>query len=1499
MVTSDKQIHMYQFFLSGSGVAEVERGEMEESSADESTSCNEASQNSTDLTLSNSASDIATESSDDAASSGSSQSSQDPSQRESKDNREKAGGKSYYCAKCNINIKSWSMFRRHRIRCRMGDTVPPFPTDPITYPNLPVSPELENIYREHWGSIRSHYFHGRIQRMYNLRWNLDSITPDWEEALYLIFRMQRFKFKINLSNSLILQHSKTRVTDFYHSSINNHALFEMPFTIESLQDMDLFIDKIKEIDHFQAALAKRPNTEWDIIDIPSTSVYIWPITPFPLGCPQIDIPQHIKNNHYIYTLTQNRNKTFDDFLCFFRCLALLQPGSNQHNIEMRTKAAFQKYQAANPNMSIPFRGVTVDEMEALEELFQVQIHIFQYENIDEDDDHNDKDDDDDDNDDDDDDDDDDDIPPMFLIRRSEKNFIDCLNILKVKEHFCYLKDVRYAARSFSCQECRTLFVAHHLLMNHKCLGAKGQKEIYPGGVYLPGQTTIEKLVENGLPIQRNFVFPYRITYDFESYFDSTQCEDKGEKTKVLNRHVPLSVSVASNVPGYEAPKCFISTGNPQKLIDEFITHVEEISMQSRDLLRSELDDVFIELEDRVEELSQFDDLADPDIPRQAETHYDHPTHLKNILNSYISTIPLVGFNSGRYDLNCIKPYLFRRLTTPQNPKVINEENTKVEKKKKNKKKNKKKKNKDDDDSSGLYIDYILKCGNNYKAIATNKFIMLDIKHYLAPGYSYAQYLAAYKIEETKGYFPYEYMDGIHRLEETSLPSHESFFSQLKQANITEEEYEYCQSIWQNQNMQSLRDFLIWYNNKDVVPFLEAIDKQSRFYQSLQLDMLKDGIGIPSLTLKYLFSTLPSQTYFSLFSERYSPIHTLFRQNLVGGPSIIYHRFHEAGVTHLRKENGKLVQAILGYDANALYLGCIAGDMPTRTPTIYQAPDFKPRSQNFYTLSHEFLSYMSCEHGVDIISKFTSKERRVGGRLVDGYCPATNTVYQFHGCYFHGHKNCPKLRNHPTQFNDRRKKSFDDLYQDTLDFSKKLREKIGVNLYEEWECEWEMKKKTDPKIQEFLAQHFSHCQKNTFYGLNESRIEHLIRKGTLFGAVLCSIEVPPDDEELRDKFSEFTPIFKNIEVGREHLGPFMYDYCLQNDLLRQPRRTLVGSYKGDNILLSTPLLQWYLEKGLKLKEITLVIQFVPEKCFASFADKVSNARRAGDKDKSQSIISDSMKLIGNSSYGRLITNVAKFSTVDYVNDEKTARESINDSAFKSLKELESDLFEIEKRKKIVTWNLPNHVGFFVYQEAKRRMLSFYYDCIDYYIDRQDFEACQMDTDSFYLALSKPTLEQAVKPELRKEFFENMHVWFPTESCNKHRQLFVNTKLANQQWVPFPCCIEAHAFHIRTPGLFKLEFSGLGIVSLCSKTYFCYSDTTEKISCKGLQKSLNRLTKADFKKVLETRKSGVGQNISFRAKGSGMSTVSQTKAGLSFLYIKRNVLADGCRTAPLEI
>ena len=133
-------------------------------------------------------------------------------------------------------------------------------------------------------------------------------------------------------------------------------------------------------------------------------------------------------------------------------------------------------------------------------------------------------------------------------------------------------------------------------------------------------------------------------------------------------------------------------------------------------------------------------------------------------------------------------------------------------------------------------------------------------------------------------------------------------------------------------------------------------------------------------------------------------------------------------------------------------------------------------------------------------------------------------------------------------------------------------------------------------------------------------------GELFGLVQCDIEVP---EHLKSYFSELTPIFKNVEVGREHISSHMKDYCIDNKLLTQPRRTLIGSYFGKAILLSTPLLAWYLDHGLIVTDIQQVVEYEPQTCFKDFADSVTSARREGARNTESSILVDTFKLLGNS------------------------------------------------------------------------------------------------------------------------------------------------------------------------------------------------------------------------------------------------------------------------------
>ena len=61
-----------------------------------------------------------------------------------------------------------------------------------------------------------------------------------------------------------------------------------------------------------------------------------------------------------------------------------------------------------------------------------------------------------------------------------------------------------------------------------------------------------------------------------------------------------------------------------------------------------------------------------------------------------------------------------------------------------------------------------------------------------------------------------------------------------------------------------------------------------------------------------------------------------------------------------------------------------------------------------------------------------------------------------------------------------------------------------------------------------------------------------------------------------------------------------------------------------------------------------------------------------------------------------------------------------------------------------------IGIAVYSLAKLRMLQFHYDCLDKYIDRSDYEMCEMDTDSSYFAISGSSFESLIKSELKEEY-----------------------------------------------------------------------------------------------------------------------------------------------------
>ena len=116
-----------------------------------------------------------------------------------------------------------------------------------------------------------------------------------------------------------------------------------------------------------------------------------------------------------------------------------------------------------------------------------------------------------------------------------------------------------------------------------------------------------------------------------------------------------------------------------------------------------------------------------------------------------------------------------------------------------------------------------------------------------------------------------------------------------------EKYIQLHEIWRENNMTTFRDWVIYYNNLDVEPFVEALEKMRRFYMNKQIDVFKQTISVPGIARILLFrSAREANASFSIFDNKNKDLYHTIKKNIVGGPSIIFHRHQKAGKSKIRK-----------------------------------------------------------------------------------------------------------------------------------------------------------------------------------------------------------------------------------------------------------------------------------------------------------------------------------------------------------------------------------------------------------------------------------------------------------------------------------------------------------------------------------------------------------------------------------------------------------------------
>ena len=342
-----------------------------------------------------------------------------------------------------------------------------------------------------------------------------------------------------------------------------------------------------------------------------------------------------------------------------------------------------------------------------------------------------------------------------------------------------------------------------------------------------------------------------------------------------------------------------------------------------------------------------------------------------------------------------------------------------------------------------------------------------------------------------------------------------------------------------------------------------------------------------------------------------------------------------------------------------------------------------------------------------------------------------------------------------------------------------------------------------------------------------------------------------------------------------------------------QETLIQTYHGDDLLLMTPIVQFYLENGLEISNITHFVQYIPGRGLAPFVEKVVSMRVAAtyENDDAKQLTA---KLFGNSGYGKCAEKVEKHTSTSLFPPDQNIAKILKRALYKDHvviqnEEGEAGATEVTCDKKIIEDDKPVHIGVAILQWSKLLFLRFMFYLYNH-LEPGSFRSVYADTDSMCLALTRSRnvlndseeekhralFDPIVRPEMRESWETTWKNWF---------------------------CTTTEVEDIRKPGKLKCEFLFRRgrFCALSPKTYFAYNadEEDQKTGYKGIcHAEAKKLTLNSYLECLYGSKSTEVENRGFKLnKNKQLVYYEQVKRGLNNIFCKFRVQNDHITCTPL--
>ena len=155
-----------------------------------------------------------------------------------------------------------------------------------------------------------------------------------------------------------------------------------------------------------------------------------------------------------------------------------------------------------------------------------------------------------------------------------------MKLLRFKNHIIFdTNDIDKFLKCFRCPSCDCFFNRSDNFNRHLLTYKDRVRHIYPKSAYILRETILEKLDGVKIPyLEHQKLFSNVAVFDFESICLPTEELKATETTTWTAKHVPISVSISSNL---QDDPIFLCEKDPEFLITAFVSCLELLAEKSK------------------------------------------------------------------------------------------------------------------------------------------------------------------------------------------------------------------------------------------------------------------------------------------------------------------------------------------------------------------------------------------------------------------------------------------------------------------------------------------------------------------------------------------------------------------------------------------------------------------------------------------------------------------------------------------------------------------------------------------------------------------------------------------------------------------------------------------------------------------------------------------------------------------------------------------------------